>query len=921
MRKFVNVLVVLVILLSVFVPSVVAEQDMTGMIVILHSNDVHGAIDGYAKIAALRDEYVSRGAEVILADAGDYSQGTVAVSSNKGLNAVKMMNAVGYDVATIGNHEFDFGYQQLADNMLQAEFKVLCANVFDAQDKTIFDASVIIQKDDVKIGFFGLETPEAQTKANPALIKGLTFLGDNKMYECAQKQIDNLRADGADVIIGLVHLGVDQESEPNTSYDLYANITGVDLLIDAHSHTVMTSGANGEPIQSTGTAFANIGVVVIDKQTKKIIENKNVSTADIEDDPTVTAVANEINSAVEAEYGQVFAESLVDLNGQKAPGNRTEETNLGDLITEAMMWAINKDQGSVSVDADHVVAITNGGGIRASISKGDITKKDINTVLPFGNTLTVVYLSGTELLEALEASTYCTPAAVGAFPQISGMHIVIDTTKEYDANDETYPGSTYYGPKTINRVTITDINGKEFDKDAVYAVVTHNFAASGGDTYYAFASATEKFDTGLPLDEVLMEYITVALNGVIGEEYAAPKGNITIRDIVIGGLENNVWMTKYGNVITNCTAERFFDEFGFEYGDIVKVTFNGKSLELPVIPTYSYVDSGKPAIVAEAEGYVSLAINMGNFATEYGIADKHVNEDKSWYWTAAEGVAFPIDVKFEMSEKQGYRAEYILRELVRTNERSDYADLSDEQFANFRLIATTGMGKNIFYRTSSPINSKLGRNTYADTALKNAGVTVIMNLCDTAEEAAKYEGFSSTYYSGQKVIYLSLDDDFTADSFKSSLADGLKFFAQNKGVYAVHCTEGKDRAGFVSALLECLMGATADEVVTDYMISYVNYYGVEVGSDKYNAIAEGNIIKSLSAAFETDDIYSADLAECAERYIKSMGLTDDEISALKANLASDASDIPATGDDVPFIAVFALLAAVCAAGYAIKKRI
>lgn len=530
MQKFVNVLVVLVILLSLLVVPAAAEQDMSGTIVILHSNDVHGAIDGYAKMAALRDEYVSRGAEVILADAGDYSQGTVAVSSNKGLNAVKMMNAVGYDVATIGNHEFDFGYQQLADNMKQADFKVLCANVFDAEGKTIFDASVIIEKDNVKIGFFGLETPEAQTKANPALIKGLTFSGDTQMYSCAQAQVDALRADGADIVIGLVHLGVDNESKPNTSYDLYANTTGIDLIIDAHSHTVMTSGENNEPIQSTGTAFANIGVVVIDKQTKTIIENKNVSTEGITDDPTVAAAAKVINDAIEAEYGQVFAKSLVDLNGQKAPGNRTEETNLGDLITDAMLWAINKDSGSVSVDADHVIAITNGGGIRASISIGDITKKDINTVLPFGNTLTVVYLSGAELLEALEASTYCTPEAVGAFPQISGMHIVIDTTKEYDANDQTYPGSTYYGPKTINRVTITDINGKAFDPDATYAVVTHNFAAAGGDTYYAFASATEKFDTGLPLDEVLMEYITVSLGGVIGEEYASPKGNIIIKD-------------------------------------------------------------------------------------------------------------------------------------------------------------------------------------------------------------------------------------------------------------------------------------------------------------------------------------------------------------------------------------------------------
>ena len=153
---------------------------------------------------------------------------------------------------------------------------------------------------------------------------------------------------------------------------------------------------------------------------------------------------------------------------------------------------------------------------------------DVNKILPFGNTVTLVYVTGAELLEALEASTYMAPSASGGFPQIAGMKITVDTTKAYNPKAETYPDSTYYGPASIERVTINEINGKPFDINATYAVITNNFCAAGGDTYYAFASASEQFDTGLPLDEVLMDYITKVLNGVIGEQYAEPQGRITI---------------------------------------------------------------------------------------------------------------------------------------------------------------------------------------------------------------------------------------------------------------------------------------------------------------------------------------------------------------------------------------------------------
>ena len=191
---------------------------------------------------------------------------------------------------------------------------------------------------------------------------------------------------------------------------------------------------------STGTAFANIGVVTINGE--KMTSGLVAVTDDMAADETVKAAADAIVAKVDAEYDVVFASTEYLLDGNRAPGVRTQETNLGDLITDALVWK-TEEQG---IDVDG--AITNGGGIRATIAAGDITKNNINTVLPFGNTLAIVELTGAELLEALEASTYNAPSAVGAFPQVSGIEFTIDETKDYDANDETYPAP----PTTAGRI-------------------------------------------------------------------------------------------------------------------------------------------------------------------------------------------------------------------------------------------------------------------------------------------------------------------------------------------------------------------------------------------------------------------------------------------------------------------------------------
>ena len=937
----------------------------------------------------------------------------------------------------------------------------------------------------VKIGFFGMETPETFTKVNPGLIQEITFPMGEEMYACAQAEVNALKEEGADLIIGLVHLGVDAESEPNRSIDLYENVTDIDFLIDGHSHTVMTEGPNGEPIQSTGTkdgatAFMNVGLIQIDNATKTIEKNELIPLGkEAPVDETVAAVAQEIMDAVNAEYGAKFAESEVDLNGDRAPGNRNMETNLGDLITDALKWSVLKDMDAetLGVPQENVVAITNGGGIRAWIKKGDITKNDVNTVLPFGNTVAVVYVTGAELLEALEASTYCTPTAVGGFPQVSGIKFTIDTKKSFDEG-ELYPGSTYHGPASIRRVTINEINGQEFDLEATYAVVTNNFCAAGGDTYYAFQAASSQFDTGIPMDEALMAYIVEELNGVVGQDYAEPQGRITIKNgfadvqdpskyyytpvywaydfepqitggktdtlfgvkdpctreqivtflwkaygakeptntdnpftdvkegkyyfkavmwakengitsgksdtkfgvkeactreqvvtflwkaagkpeptitespftdvkegkyytkAVLWALENGVTggvsadkfgvgktctreqivsflykaiegiehtcfpstsnedIAKYGNIYTDMDGAALFEQ-GYNWGDIVTVKFLDKSLDLPLVPTFSYVDSGTPGVFVNKDengkptGRVFMAINMGNFAEAYGLATKTTNADKTYFWTANEGVEFPVPVTIRMNKAGGYLTEMTIRDINRTNNREDYPELSDEEFANFRRITTTGMGDHL-YRGSSPINPEIGRNTYADAALKKAGVTVVMNLANSQADAEAYPGFAESYYSKQNVVYLNLGVDFFAEEFKTGLAAGLRHFAENQGVYYVHCTEGKDRAGFVSALLECFMGATYEEVVADYLKTYTNYYTVVDGvqqplsEETLNAIAESNIIKTLQRAFDVEDLTTADLAAEAEAYIKELGLNDEEITALKANLAGEA---------------------------------
>ena len=352
-------------------------------------------------------------------------------------------------------------------------------------------------------------------------------------------------------------------------------------------------------------------------------------------------------------------------------------------------------------------------------------------------------------------------------------------------------------------------------------------------------------------------------------------------------------IAKHGNLILYMYGSDLFNK-GFEHGDIVEIAIGDKKWDVPLCTSYSDVDNGEVVLRAtSATDGVVLAINMGDFATTAGIATKTaIDEDPGYRWDYL--MESSVEITITMKEEGGYREEWLIRQLVRTNERTDYASLSDEAFANFREINTTGIGKGVLYRSSSPINSALGRNTYADKAAENAGIITVVNLADPSNT---YEGTENTYYSTCQVVYVNLGMDFLSEATLNGIAEGMRYIINNNGPYLIHCNEGKDRAGFISSLLECLMGASMDEVIDDYMLTYYNYYGVEEGSEKYDAIVKNNLIKVLNTTFKVDDVYKADLAaEAAEFLTEDAGLTADEVAALKAKLTITLNEVYEAGN-------------------------
>ena len=331
---------------------------------------------------------------------------------------------------------------------------------------------------------------------------------------------------------------------------------------------------------------------------------------------------------------------------------------------------------------------------------------------------------------------------------------------------------------------------------------------------------------------------------------------------------------KYGNLDMDIKPAALYSA-GFELGDILKVTVNGQTFEIPFCTAYSDVNTGENVIRDNKESDILvIAINMGNFAETYGVQTGDI-------------------LTFSMAEKAGYLGQYQAHQLQRTNERSDKS--SDEVFSNFSPIVMGDIAEGVLYRTSSPVNPEIGRAAYADDLIEKAGVRTIIDLADDSEAIQGYfaaEGFDSPYfqylYDAKKVIALNMGVDYKSADFQSKLKSGLEFMINNEGPYAIHCNEGKDRAGFTAILLEALMGASLDEIVADYMVSYENYYHVEKDSEQYKLISEVAVgmVRDLAGLEKDADLSDVDLIKAAEGYLTNIGLTADQISELKTLLST-----------------------------------
>ena len=339
---------------------------------------------------------------------------------------------------------------------------------------------------------------------------------------------------------------------------------------------------------------------------------------------------------------------------------------------------------------------------------------------------------------------------------------------------------------------------------------------------------------------------------------------------------------KSGNV----TLDTSFDEMkanGIEVGDIITVKVSDRTFELPVGTSYTDVDVGCMICRFDTEdNEIALAINMGSFASETGIAEKQTIEaDPGYRWNM--NVA---EVGIVLKEKQGYRTEYDARNLTRTNVRTDYADLSDADFANFRAVKVTGIRENILYRSSSPIDPDLGRNETAMQAAENAGIRSVINLSDSEAAMTAFEAFADSYYSGCSILNVEMGYDFLSADFGEKVKACVLFLIENDGPYLVHCKEGKDRTGMLCAILECFAGASVEEVKADYMATYRNFYHVEQGNETYDILLRNNLVKTLCALFGVEDLETANLREKAGSYLSSIGLTEKQLDALRTKLGA-----------------------------------
>lgn len=510
-------------------------------IVIYHTNDMHGAVENLANVKTLKDNTKN----ALLLDAGDCTQGSALATYTQGEGIINIMNATGYDAITLGNHEFDFGSQKAIENMKKAKFTPLAANVVDANGNLILNgingngANVIEEVNGKKIGIFGLTTEETYYKTNPKNLNGTEF---KSVIETAKKQVELLKAQNVDAIIAITHIGDDKSSNP-TSLDLAKAVPEIDLIIDGHSHTIIQEKVGDTTIAQTGTALKNLGKVTLTFKNGNVdVKTELLDMETVVKENTANEEVSKIyktsNEEVKQKLQKVIGNTKTDLYAFDKDGTRLcriEETPMGDLIADAMVYSTKKLLENTEYKNHPIVALENGGGVRANIDKGDITLEDVFNVLPFGNTISVKVITPNVLYNALENGVCKMKIDAngnitgldGRFPQISGMRINIDPTKP--AFDPENPSADT--GKRVTAIYLVDENGKETlldrkDNKTEIVLASNDFIIAGGDGYTALSNL-KHIAEGEVLDVVLADYITYLTEKNGGSfEYKMP-GNRT----------------------------------------------------------------------------------------------------------------------------------------------------------------------------------------------------------------------------------------------------------------------------------------------------------------------------------------------------------------------------------------------------------
>ncbi|MBQ2201361.1 MAG: bifunctional metallophosphatase/5'-nucleotidase [Clostridia bacterium] len=522
------------------------EPEPDNSIVILFTNDMHCGVEdgmGFEGVARIKTALENAGKNVLLVDAGDAVQGGIIGTLSKGEAIVELMNALGYDVATIGNHEFDYGMEQFNKNVSLAQFKYVACNFIDQEGNTVLDPYTIIECAGKKIAFVGVATPQTFKSSTPTFFMDesgkfiYSFCEGNNgqdLYDTVQKAVDAARAEGADYVIALTHLGVEGDCRPWTAGDVIEHTTGINAFIDGHSHTKennLVKNLDGEEVLhvQTVTKLENLGMLTINPEGKFSAKMINFTTMELMDDLGLLAEDNGASDMIAAKLAEneelinkVVAHTDVDLiiNDPVLLDVciiRNQETNLGDLCADAYRAMGETD-----------IAFVNGGGIRAKIPAGDITFGQIISVHPFGNSLCVAEVTGQQILDALEFGVSKLPGEFGGFLHVSGLKFVVDMKVESPVKtDEKGMFVSVEGDRRVKDVEVLQADGSyaPIDPEKIYTLACHDYYLKNrGDGYTMFAGCNLLRDSVMIDNQVLINYIVDVLNGTVGSEYADPYG-------------------------------------------------------------------------------------------------------------------------------------------------------------------------------------------------------------------------------------------------------------------------------------------------------------------------------------------------------------------------------------------------------------